>query len=57
VKRKEDKIEFEIYRKPTQTNTTINNKSIHPASHKTASFRSMLYRAYKIPLSEENRKK
>jgi predicted GIY-YIG superfamily endonuclease len=57
VLRRENKLEFDIYRKPTQTNTTINNKSIHPNSHKFAAFRSMIYRAHKIPLSEENRKK
>jgi hypothetical protein len=55
--RTKDELEFEIYRKPTQTNTTINSKSVHPTSHKTASFRSMLHRAYKIPLSEMNRRK
>ncbi|OLY42608.1 hypothetical protein PEB0149_000040 [Bartonella apis] len=57
LERKDSKIEFDIYRKPTQTDTTINNKSIHPTIHKTAAFRSMLYRAYKIPLSQTNRKK
>ena len=57
LERKGNKIEFEIYRKPTQTDTTISNDSIHPTIHKTAAFRSMLYRAYKIPLSEANRNK
>ena len=57
LSREKDHLEFDIYRKPTQTNTTINNKSVHPNSHKTAAFRSMLYRVYKIPLNEEKRKK
>lgn len=55
--RRTDHLEFDIYRKPTQTNTTINSKSVHPNSHKTAAFRSMLYRVFKIPLNEDKRRK
>lgn len=41
---------FQVYRKPTYTDATINNSSCHPENHKLASYRSMLSRMHKIPL-------
>ncbi len=42
-----------IYRKPTTTDTTIDNSSTHPNSHKEAAFRALIHRAYKIPLKQK----
>lgn len=41
---------FEIYRKPTTTDTIINNNSCHPNSHKSAFFKSMVNRIVNLPL-------
>lgn len=46
-----------MFRKPTQYNFTINNRSVHPLPHKTSSFRGMLYRAYYIHFNVADRNK
>jgi hypothetical protein len=33
---------MEIYKKPTTTDLTINNKSCHPKEHKLAAYRSWI---------------
>jgi hypothetical protein len=48
---------MEIYRKPTTTNLTINNKSCHPKEHKLAAYRSWLHRLLKLPLDESAKNK
>ena len=45
---------FQIYRKPTHTDCTINFHSSHPWPHKLAAFNSMIHRLITIPLSQEN---
>nr|XP_018908816.1 PREDICTED: uncharacterized protein LOC109038254 [Bemisia tabaci] len=55
--RSNNKIEFDIYRKPTDTGNYIKGNAHNPKVHKTAAFRSMAYRMMKIPLSDENRKR
>ncbi|XP_049832300.1 uncharacterized protein LOC126272991 [Schistocerca gregaria] len=45
-----NKHKFQVYRKPTYTDNTINKSSCHPDQHKTASYRAMLNRMHKIPL-------
>jgi hypothetical protein len=58
ISRKEDgKIEFSIYRKPTDTQLLIRNDSFHHQSHKHASLHSMIFRLFNIPMSETNFKK
>lgn len=57
VLRSGSKLCYGIFRKPTQTDCVINNNSVHPLSQKMASFRSMLFRAYSVPLSDIDRKK
>lgn len=46
-----DRHAFDIYRKPTHTDTVIHNSSQHPPSHKHAAFHSMVHRLFSIPLS------
>jgi hypothetical protein len=36
--RNNSKLEIDIYRKPTRTNTTSNHESNHPTEHKTAAY-------------------
>ena len=51
------KLEFSIYRKPTQTDHLIPYHSNHPQQHKMASFHCYINRLLNIPLSTENYKK
>jgi hypothetical protein len=52
---KQGHIEMEIYRKPTATDTTINENSCHPNEHKLAAYRSWIHRLRTLPLREVNR--
>lgn len=45
------KHEFKIFRKPTYTDITIHNNSLHPKSHKLAAYHSMVHRLVSIPMS------
>ncbi len=49
------KLEFSIYRKPTQTNLIIPNNSNHPPQQKMAAFNSLIYRMLRLPLNDTNR--
>ena len=59
ISRKVQKFNFEIYRKPTQTQRTIPVTSNHSWSHKIAAFNSWIHRLFTLPLSEKgfNREK
>ena len=48
-------LEFDIYRKPTQTNLIIPNYSNHPPQQKMAAFNSLIYRMLRIPLTDTKR--
>ena len=48
-----NKVMFEIYRKPTTTDSVIQYSSNSPHSYKFAAFNSLLYRLFNIPLSKE----
>jgi hypothetical protein len=48
---------MEIYRKPTTTDLTINNKSCHPKEHKLTAYRNWIHRLLKLPLDESARNK
>ncbi|MGH9701260.1 MAG: reverse transcriptase domain-containing protein, partial [Candidatus Acidiferrales bacterium] len=50
-------LKFDIYRKPTFSDTTIPKDSLHPMSHKLAAYRSMIHRAFSIPLDKNNLEK
>jgi len=49
------KIEIDIFRKPTMTDTTINYTSNHPTEHKMAAYRYLINRMMSLPLSTEKR--
>lgn len=51
--RKNNRVQFDIYRKPSNTSRYITNDSFCPTSHKLAAFHSMVYRLVNIPLSNE----
>ena len=51
--RKNNKVEFEVYRKPSSTDNIIQFTSNTPHSHKFASFNSLFYRLFKLPLTVE----
>ena len=56
VKRIENHVEFDIYRKSTSTDRCITSNSYHPKQTKFAALNSFCYRAIQIPLSEQNYK-
>ena len=55
--RRSNTIEFSIFRKPTATDHAIHSRSMHPAEHKSSSFRSLLYRLFTVPMNDTNFKK
>lgn len=46
--------QFNVYRKPTFTDTTIDGNSFHPYAHKNAAYFSMVHRLLSLPLNPEN---
>lgn len=54
ILRNNEKLEFDIYRKPTHTNRFITQDSHHPPEQKRSAFNSMIYRLLNTPLSQEN---
>ena len=54
VKRVDNKIEFDIYRKPTNTDRCIPSNSNHPNQTKLSALNSYCYRAINVPLSKNN---
>lgn len=56
VHRDKDNLKFGIYRKPTSTETYINNRAFNHRPHKLAAFNFMLHRTNSIPLNETDYK-
>jgi hypothetical protein len=54
VTRRDSRLEFDFYRKPTNTQRCIPITSCHSMEHKMAAFHSMLHRACTLPLSRKN---
>lgn len=54
ITRVHNKLDFQIYRKPTHTDTTIPASSCHPLQHKLAAFRSYVHRLLSVPLSTDS---
>jgi hypothetical protein len=53
ITKKTNKLEIDIYRKPTTTDTTINNyPSYHPIEHKLAAYRYHINRMLELPLTK-----
>lgn len=53
VIRNNGKLEFDIYRKPTNTGRYITSDSYHNFKHKISGFQSMIYRAFNVSMNEE----
>ncbi|RZC38639.1 uncharacterized protein BDFB_012691, partial [Asbolus verrucosus] len=53
VSHKNHQFFFDVYRKPSATDTVIPYKSCHPNSHKFASFYALFHRFFSIPLSDD----
>lgn len=52
IYKEENKHMFKIFRKETQSDLVIPKNSHHPWQHKSASFRSMVYRLINIPMKK-----
>ena len=48
-----NKIEYDIYRKPTHTEICIHRDSRHPMQQKLSTFHSLIHRLRKIPMTKE----
>jgi hypothetical protein len=57
VTRRDSRLEFDVYRKPTNTHRCIPITSCYPMEHKIPALRSMLNRDFNFPLSSEKFKK
>jgi hypothetical protein len=57
ITRKHKRLEVDIYKKPTYTDTTINFLSNHPIEQKMAAFRFHISRMYSLPLDQDKKKK
>jgi hypothetical protein len=57
VIRNNNKLEFDIYRKPTDAPLCIPSDSHHPMVHKLAAFESALFRMHAFPLTTARRNK
>jgi len=55
ITRREQKLDINIYRKSTTTDTTINYLSNHPTEREIAAYRYYINRMNKLPLNEKNR--
>jgi hypothetical protein len=53
IHRRRTKLEFGIYRKPTQTDTIIPSDSCHPYEHKIASINYLINRVHMYPVTKE----
>lgn len=54
IKRKDESLQFEIYRKPTHTQRFILSNSNHHIGQKMAAFNSMIHRLISIPMSDQD---
>ena len=55
ITRRHPKLEVDIYRKPTTTDTTSNFLSNHPIEQKTAAFRFHITRMHSLPLNPDKK--
>jgi hypothetical protein len=53
IHRKDKKLQFLIYRKPTQTDIIIPSNSCHPYEHKLLGINYLLYRLHTYPTTEK----
>jgi hypothetical protein len=57
IERRNNRLEFDVYRKPASTNRYITADYHHPQNQKDAAFHSMAHRLCSFQLSDENYKK
>ena len=57
ITRYTDRLELDIFHKPTATSTMIHAQFNHPKEHKTAAYRYYIERLHKLSLSEDKRNK
>jgi len=57
ISRKKHNIFIDIYRKPTETDTTINYHSNHPLEQKMSAYRYHINRLNTLPINTEEKKK
>ena len=57
ITRNHNRLQIDIYRKPTNTDTTINFQSNHPTEHKIAAYRHHINRMYTLPLDQDKRQR
>lgn len=55
--RKNNKLEFGIFRKATNVDRFITNESYYHSAHKHAAFNCFVFRLCSLPLSQENYKR
>ena len=54
ITREENKHKFAIFHKPSHTDITIHNTSLHPHPQKLAAYHSMIHRLVNVPMSKED---
>jgi hypothetical protein len=52
---KDKRLEFSIYRKPTQTDIIIPDSSCHPYKHKVSDIKYLLYQLYTYPITKKSK--
>jgi len=57
IHRNKHNMTINIYRKPTETNTTIHYLSNHPSEHKMAAYRYHINRLNTLPINKEGKEK
>ena len=57
ITRNQNKLEIDIYRKPTATDTTNNVLSNHPIEHRMAAYRYYIDRMHALPLDKSKKRK
>ena len=57
ITKNHNKLEFNIYRKPTQTDTIIPHDSYHHHTHKFAAIKTYLHRCNSTPMSDQNKRR
>ena len=55
IRRNNNNMVLNIYRKPTSTDTTIQFSSNHPCEHKIAAFRYSIHRMITLPITEKSK--
>jgi hypothetical protein len=57
IKKNRNKLNFEIYRKPTTTDLILHNNSCHPYEHKESAINYLYNRMNTYKITEENKNK